>query len=108
MRATARPQVRAAAACERNLMNTLAKQIYLATFVRVMTGMFLLLLSVVVPILAQTPPLPGSPEVHPDRSVTFRFRAANAKEVLLAREGAKPLPMLRDEQGVWIVTTEPL
>src|SRR6266851_4418033 len=108
MRATARPQVRTAAACERNLMKTHNRQIHFATFTRIMTAMLFLLLTIVVPALAQTPPLPGSPEVHPDRSVTFRFRAANAKEVLLAREGAKPLPMLRDEQGVWIVTTEPL
>ncbi len=59
---------------------------------------------------AQTPPPPLiSPEVHSDRSVTFRFRGPNDKEVAVFVEGAaKPLPMQRDDQGVWSVTTEPL
>lgn len=55
------------------------------------------------------PPAPlVSPEVHADGSVTFRFRAVNAKEVQLAREGAEPTPMRKDDQGVWTVTTAPL
>jgi enterochelin esterase family protein len=49
-----------------------------------------------------------SPEVHPDGRVTFRFRAAGAKEVLLELEGAKSAPMKKDAQGVWTFTTEPL
>jgi enterochelin esterase family protein len=49
-----------------------------------------------------------SPEVHSDGSVTFRFRAPNAVEVKLAREGAAPVMMQKDEQGVWSVTTTPL
>ena len=49
-----------------------------------------------------------SPEVHPDRRTTFRFCAPNAKEVSLAREGAEPEVMQKDEQGVWSVTTVPL
>src|SRR5438270_182362 len=50
-----------------------------------------------------------SPEVQSDNRVTFRFRAPNAKEVTLSLEGAiKELPMQKDEQGVWSVTTEPL
>jgi enterochelin esterase-like enzyme len=58
---------------------------------------------------AQTPPPLISPEVHADRSVTFRFRGPNDKEVTVAIEGAaKPLPMQKDDQGVWSVTTEPL
>jgi enterochelin esterase family protein len=97
-----------AAIWERNLMNTLAKQIDFGTFALLMTAMFLLLLSVLVPVMAQTPPPLRSPELHSDRRVTFRFRAPNAKEVLLAREGAKPAPMQKDEHGVWSITTEPL
>jgi len=57
------------------------------------------------------PPPPASlvsPEVHSDGSVTFRFRAPNAVEVKLEREGAEPVPMQKDEQGVWSVTTAPL
>jgi enterochelin esterase-like enzyme len=59
---------------------------------------------------AQTPPPPViSPDVHTDRSVTFRFRAPNDKEVAVQIEGApKPIPMRKDDQGVWSATTEPL
>jgi enterochelin esterase-like enzyme len=49
-----------------------------------------------------------SPELHPDQSVTFRFRAPNAKEVLLGLEGTKPVPMEKNDQGVWSLTTAPL
>jgi enterochelin esterase-like enzyme len=56
----------------------------------------------------QPPPL-VSPEVHADRSVTFRFRAPNVKEVAVSIEGSsKPLPMQKDDQGVWSVTSDPL
>ena len=60
--------------------------------------------------LGQTPPPPlVSPDVHADRTVTFRFRAPNDKEVAVSVEGmGKPLPMQKDDQGVWSVTTEPL
>src|SRR5580698_2667805 len=62
---------------------------------------------------AQTPPPrpPAplvSPEVHADGSVTVRFRAPNALDVKLAREGTEPVAMQKDEQGVWSVTTAPL
>ena len=59
---------------------------------------------------AQTPaPALITPEVHSDNSVTFRFRAPNAQEVKLAREGAgAPVPMQKDDAGVWTVNTAPL
>src|SRR5712671_201463 len=59
---------------------------------------------------SQTPPPPlVSPDVHPDNTVTFHFRAPNAKEVAVQIEGsAKPLPMQKDDQGIWSVTTDPL
>jgi enterochelin esterase-like enzyme len=59
---------------------------------------------------AQTPaPALITPEVHSDNSVTFRFRAPNAQEVKLAREGAgEPVPMQKDDAGVWTVNTAPL
>ena len=62
------------------------------------------------PQRAQTPPPPPliSPEVQPDHRVTFRLRDPNAKEVMLAREGMQPVPMQKDDQGVWSITTEPL
>jgi enterochelin esterase-like enzyme len=49
-----------------------------------------------------------SPEVHPDRTVTFHVKSPNAKEVVLSREGAPKLPMQLDDKGVWSVTTDPL
>jgi enterochelin esterase-like enzyme len=55
------------------------------------------------------PPVPVvSPEVHPDGSVTFRFRAPNAVDVKLAREGAEAQAMQKDEHGLWSVNTAPL
>lgn len=56
----------------------------------------------------QPPPPIVSPEVHPDRTVTFRFRDPNAKEVSLSLEGTKPQSMQKDDQGVWSITTAPL
>jgi enterochelin esterase-like enzyme len=49
-----------------------------------------------------------SPEVHPDKRVTFRLRAPNAKAVFVAREGAQRLAMQKDAQGVWTITTDPV
>ena len=58
---------------------------------------------------AAPPPSPQvSPEVHSGGSVSFRFRAPNAKEVQLAREGAEPQAMQKDDQGIWSLTTTPL
>lgn len=68
--------------------------------------------------LAQTntaPPAPPppvvSPEVHPDNTVTFRFRDPNAKAVLLRLEGepkAIAMEKDKDDQSVWSATTGPL
>lgn len=68
----------------------------------------LCLAAAALPCLAQPPQPLRSPEVSPDKRVTFRFRAPNAQAVLLAREGAQRVPMQKDEQGVWSVTTDPL
>ncbi len=53
------------------------------------------------------PPM-RSPEVQADGRVTFRLRAPGAQEVVLNRDGAPPVAMTKDEQGIWSVTTEPL
>ena len=60
------------------------------------------------PSRQQPPPPLRSPEVQQDGRVTFRMRAPNAKEVLLARDGAQRVRMHKDEQGVWSVTTDSL
>ena len=56
----------------------------------------------------QPPPPLVTPEVHPDNTVTFRFRAPNAHEVKLSRAGADPIAMQKDDAGIWSVTTAPL
>ena len=53
------------------------------------------------------PPPIKSPEVSDDRRVTFRLRAPSAKDVAVTLAG-KSLPMQRDDQGVWSVTTDSL
>jgi len=59
---------------------------------------------------SQTPPAPiVSPEVRPDNRVIFRFRAPNAKEVSVQIASIeKPIAMQKDDQGVWVATTDPL
>lgn len=55
-----------------------------------------------------TPP-PRSPQVNPDRSVTFHLRAPNAREVFVQLEGADGLfPMRNDGTGEWSATIGPL
>ena len=57
------------------------------------------------------PPAPvivPEPEVHPDHAVTFQFLDPHAKEVKLELEGAQAVPMQKNDQGVWSVTTGPL
>lgn len=73
-----------------------------------MTRLALFLLLLATSGWTQTPPPIMSPEVLPNNRVMFRFRAPNAKEVLLAREGAKRIPMEKDTQGVWSIATDPL
>src|ERR1035438_1089310 len=48
-----------------------------------------------------------SPEVSADGTVTFRLRAANAKEVAVTGMGER-LAMQKDDQGVWSATTAAL
>jgi enterochelin esterase family protein len=50
-----------------------------------------------------------SAEIHPDRTITFRYKDAGASKVLLnIRDLPKPMPMEKDAAGVWTVTTQPL
>ena len=57
------------------------------------------------------PPIPKSPEVHPNGTVTFRLRAPEANAVELVGEvlqGGPPKPMKKDEKGIWSITIGPL
>jgi enterochelin esterase-like enzyme len=73
----------------------------------------LLLLAIATP--AQKPASKPAPppllshELHPDRTVTFRFKDASAKTVKLDLEGvAEPIPMVEGAGGIWSYTTKPL
>jgi enterochelin esterase family protein len=48
-----------------------------------------------------------SPEIAPDGRVTFRLRAPNAKEAVVAL-GSTRLPMEKNDQGVWTATSDAL
>ena len=61
-------------------------------------------------LLPSQPPKPVvSPEVHPDRTVTFRVRAPKATEVTMNMDWSGDHPALKkDSEGVWSVTLGPL
>ena len=58
----------------------------------------------------------NSPEVHDDRTVTFRLRAPEAKRVVLPTGaihtaldlGREPIPFVKGEDGIWTLTIGPL
>jgi enterochelin esterase family protein len=56
------------------------------------------------------PARPVSPDIHPDRTVTFRLPAPKAAEVTLngTWDGARDIKMAKDDGGVWSVTVGPL
>lgn len=67
--------------------------------------------SAATPTRGPLPPTLRSPEVHPDRTVTFRLRAPQATAIELVGEvlqGKPPQPMMKDGEGVWSVTIGPL
>jgi len=49
-----------------------------------------------------------SPEVHGDRTVTFRLRASNAKEVKVSGEWSGGATSLTNNDGTWSATVGPL
>ena len=55
-------------------------------------------------------PFITSPQIHPDKKVTFRYLAPSAKLVLLggSQFGASQLPMTKDSIGIWSVTVGPI
>jgi len=62
-------------------------------------------------LLAQGPQPPRSPEVHPDRTVTFRLRAPQAQTVELTGEVLQGKPaqaMTKGSDGVWSITIGPV
>jgi enterochelin esterase-like enzyme len=71
----------------------------------------LALLAVV--LSAAVPPAPDfkSPDVHPDRTVTFRVKAPTANDVGIYggwTEKNEPVPMKKGADGMWSITVGPL
>jgi enterochelin esterase family protein len=69
------------------------------------------LLLAAAPTLAQrqTQPQIRSAEVQPDGSIVFRLHAPKATEVSVTGDFLpRPLPMQKDEKGLWTVATGPL
>ena len=66
------------------------------------------------PYYEDTDKIPASPEVHPDRSVTFRLFAPKASEVVLMGSPGilevikEPKPLQKDDKGLWSLTVGPL
>ncbi len=66
------------------------------------------------PYYEDTNNIPVSPEIHPDRTVTFRLFAPKASEVVLMGSPGilevikKPAPLQKDDKGVWSLTLGPL
>jgi enterochelin esterase-like enzyme len=59
--------------------------------------------------LGQAPAHVVSPEVQPDGHVIFRLSAPNAAKVVVTVEGQRdPVPMQKDEHGIWSATVDPL
>ena len=57
-------------------------------------------------ITANAAPRVISPEVHADRTVTFRIRAPKATDVAVSFQGSKA--MTKDADGTWSITVGPL
>ena len=62
------------------------------------------------PAAAARPTPLRSPEIHPDRTVTFRLLAPKATEVTLngSWDGGTNLKMAKDDGGIWSTTIGPL
>jgi len=78
---------------------------------RWLAALLLLPLAVFAQKPADKPALPllNSHEIHPDNTVTFRFKAPFAFKVQLNLEGvAKPITMRKGIGGIWSYTTQPL
>jgi len=54
-------------------------------------------------------PLVYSPQVNPDKTVTFRYHAPSAKDVKLSAQFEKStVPMIKNANGIWSVTVGPV
>jgi enterochelin esterase-like enzyme len=69
----------------------------------------LITLLIGITALAQRPPSVSSPDVHPDKSITFRYFSRKAQKVWLTGEFLPaPVAMKSDTAGIWSVTVPPV
>ena len=85
------------------------------------TPIAILVFSMLATVASAQQPAPSNvrggeyPKIDPDRRVTFRVKAPNAKSVAVAgraedsgMNGNQPYELTRGDNGVWTVTTEPV
>jgi len=93
-------------------MNSLCAMRVPDSYSRAIAALSLIWMTVAAGAFAQAPQPPPhivSPEVSADHRVTIRFLAPGATDVSVSMEGfLTPLPMTKDDRGVWTVTTGPL
>ena len=74
-----------------------------------LVAFFVILLSGHALAQGRSGPRPTSPDVHPDRTVTFRLRAPEASKVELSAQFLPGLqPMEKDANGVWSTQVGPI
>ena len=65
----------------------------------------IILATAVASASAQRPPAISSPDVHADKSITFRYYSRMAQRVSVSGEFLRtPVPLKRDTSGIWSVT----
>src|SRR5688572_14924342 len=71
--------------------------------------LFFVITTVAAHAQPQRRPAISSPDVHGDRSITFRYYSRTAQRVSVSREFLKtPVKMNKDTAGVWSVTVPPV
>jgi enterochelin esterase-like enzyme len=69
----------------------------------------IIILLVMAKGFSQRPPAISSPDVHPDRSITFRYFSRTAVRVMLKGEFlSAPMAMSKDTSGIWTITVPPV
>ena len=78
-------------------------------FLRVSAAVLCLAVSAAAQAPGTRPPPVQSPVLHPDRTVTFSFRAPDAKKVELSGQFLQAnQPLQKDDAGVWSITVGPI
>ncbi|KAA5547811.1 esterase [Adhaeribacter rhizoryzae] len=81
--------------------------------IKIASRLLLLLIMLFISSYAMSQPPRGplvvSPQIHPDKKVTYRYQAPSAKEVKLSAQFEKgPVAMTKEANGIWSVTVGPV